>query len=221
MMIYTIVFVGMFIFVHAQECTTTWPYIYNDFKKGTLYFVGGKEYVSMFNIHVRRSQLHYLENDIIKEAQNKDVYLVKIDNDVYMSFEGKIMKVIGSEERGFVATLILGDYEKLNNSTGAYGTSSSVSSTKNLTSVEAFGSQTVNHMVLKQTKEDGAALPLVYKYYIVTKNKVYPATKNGILSLLNESERAAFKKFLKTHKIKWKDTQSLLQLLDFFNSEAS
>jgi hypothetical protein len=204
-------------FSWAQECTTMWPYIYPEFKEGTLYLVGGKQLTAQFNVHVQESRLHYLSNGIIKETQSENIVLVKIGEDVFMSVDGKVMKVIGSEERGFVATLILGDFDKLFNSSGAYGGSSNSSAVMKLSSIEIGGKTIVNHMELKQNKESGTTIPLKYQYYIVTKGKVYLASKKGIDSQLNESEPVEFKKFLKEHKIKWKDPKSLMTLLDFFN----
>lgn len=204
-------------FSWAQECTTMWPYIYPDFKEGTLFMVGGQQLAAKFNVHVQEGRLHYLSDGIIKETQSDQIVLAKIGDDVYMCVEGKVMKVVGNEKRGFVATLILGDFEKLFNSSGAYGGSSNSSAIMKLSSIEIGGKTIVNHMELKQNKENGQTLPLKYQYYIVTKGKVYSATKSGINSQLSESESVEFKKFLKEHKIKWKDPQSLMSLLDFFN----
>ncbi|KAB2870861.1 MAG: hypothetical protein F9K37_04800 [Bacteroidales bacterium] len=201
----------------AQECTTMWPYIYKEFQEGTLYMVGGKQYTHQFNVHVKDSRLHYVEKGIIKETRSEDIVLVKIGSDIYMNVDGRVMKVIGSDERGFVATLILGDFDKLNSSAGAYGGSSNSSATTKLSSVAIGGITIVNHMELRENRDNGQTLPLTYKYYIVTKGKVYAATKRGINSQLTESEAAEFKAFLKNHKIKWNDPQSLMTILDFFN----
>ena len=209
--------IGTFTFSWAQECTTIWPYIYPEFKEGTLYMVGGKQFTAQFNIHVQESRLHYLSNGIIKETQSENIVLVKIGEDVFMSVDGKVMKVIGSEERGFVATLILGDFAKLNNSSGAYGGSSNSSAIMKLSSIEVGGKTIVNHMELKQKRDEGVPLPLKYQYYIVTKGKVYSATKKGIRSELSDSSAVEFKSFLKKNKIKWDNPQSLMTLLDFFN----
>jgi len=201
----------------SQECTTIWPYIYPEFKQGTLYMIGGKQLEAQFNVHIQESRLHYLDKGIIKETQSENIVVAKIEDDIYMSVDGKVMKVIGSEERGFVATLILGDFDKLFNSAGAYGGSSNSSAIMKLSSIEIGGKTIVNHMELRQKMENGTTIPLKFKYYIVTKGNVYPATKNGISSKLTELESAEFKSFLKKNKIKWNNPQSLMILLDFFN----
>ena len=201
----------------AQDCTTLWPYVYPEFKQGTLIMQGNKQLESKFNIHVQESKLHYIDNGIIKEAQCDNILLVKIGDDLYMNVDGKVMKVIGSEARGFIATLILGDFDKLNNSAGAYGSSSSSSATTKLASIEIGGKTIVNLMELMQNKENGITIPIKYSYYLVTKGKVIKATKKDIKSQLNSAENEEFKKFLSEHKIKWGDPNSMLTLLDFFN----
>lgn len=201
----------------SQECTTMWPYIYPEFNEGTLYMDDGNEFNAKFNVHIQESRLHYLDNGIIKETRSENIVLVKIGDDIFMNVQGQVMKVIGSEKRGFVATLILGDFDKVLNSSGAYGGSSSSSATMKLSSIDVGGKSIINHMELKKNKEEGITVPLIYKYFIVTKGNVYHATKRGIRSELNQTENIEFKNFLKKNKIKWKDPQSLMSLLDFFN----
>lgn len=215
-----VLFISLVFNLKAQECTNIWPYVYTEFQKGVLYMPGDVKLESEFNIHVQESKLHYIENGIIKEAQSEKISLVKIGNDLYMNVEGQVMKVIGSDERGFVATLILGDFDKLYNSGGAYGSSSNSSSVTKLSSIEIGGKGGVTNVVqLQQRKNngEGMVLPLKHRYFLVTKGKVYRATRKGIMSQLDKLESARFKKFLKSHKIKWSDTESLLALLDFFN----
>lgn len=217
-----IALVSLFVFcslanLFSQEVTTMWPYVYPEFMEGTLYMTGGRKLEGKFNVHVQESRLHYLYDNIIKETQSEDVVVAKIGVDTYMSFEGQVMKVVGSEERGFVATLILGDFQKLLNTGGAYGGSSNSSATMKLSSVEIGGKTIMNHLELRQNKENALPLPLKYKYYIATKGELYLATKKGIASKLDKTEQEEFKKFLKVNKIKWKDPQSLITLLDFFN----
>jgi hypothetical protein len=194
-----------------------WPYIYPEFNEGTLYMQDGGEFNSKFNVHILEGRLHYLDKGIIKETRSENVVLVKIGDDIFMNVQGQVMKVIGTEKRGFVATLILGDFDKVLNSAGAYGGSSNSSATMKLSSIDVGGKSIINHMELKQKKEEGVTVPLIYKYFIVTKGNVYNATKRGIRSELNETERTEFKNYLKKNKIKWKDPKSLMSLLDFFN----
>lgn len=194
-----------------------WPYLYPEFKDGTIYTVDGQKFNKKLNIHVLESRLHYLDGNTIMETKSEELLLVEIGEDRFMCVNGRVMKVIGSNERGFVATLILGDFDKIFETGGAYGSSSSSSATMKLSSVEIGGKNIINHMELRKNKDGGKALSLTTFYFIVTNGNVYPANKGGIEKALSAEDQAAFKLFLKKNKINWKNPQSLMTLLDFFN----
>ncbi len=202
--------------VYSQDCLTTWPYIYPEFQDGTIYMSGGQKINHKMNVHVLYGRLHYIDGAIIKEALSNDIIYIEIANDRYMFVNGDIMKIVGNREKGFVATHVTADLQRLNETGGAYGTSSTSSATRKLTSVDIPGANR-NHMELREGKNAGASLDLIYKYYIVTNGSVYEATKKGIESQLSPERKAEFKTFLKANKIRWKDPQSLLKLLDFLN----
>lgn len=202
---------------YSQECTTTWPYIYPEFRDAAIYTTDGKKLPSKVNVHVRKSTLHYLEGDRIKEAKSEDILLVTIGDDQYMCVNGQLMKVLGSDKTGFVATLILADFTKLTEPGGAYGSSSNSSATRKLTSLETDNAAKMNHMELWNNKDNGVTLHLNYQYYIVTNGTIYEATRKGIGSKLSKADNEKFKTFLKGNKIEWKNPESLLKLLDFLN----
>ena len=204
--------------ISAQQVSTLWPYIYPEFKEGTLYMAGQDKLTSEFNIHLKEGRLHFISHGIIKEVQNRDIVLVTIDNDTYMVVDGRVMRVVGSEKRGFVATLILADFDKLFDTGGAYGASSSTSATRKLSSVEVGGITQTNHMLLRENRENGTPLPLKQKHFLVTKGKVYPATRRKILSALDsKADKKEFKQFLKGKDLIWSDPESMLQLIEFFD----
>ncbi len=213
-LILTALFVSISAF--SQECSTSWPYLYPDFQDGLIYMSGGQTIAHKLNIHVLKGRLHYIDGEMVKEALGKDIIFIEIGKDRYMVVNGDVMKVVGSQEKGFVATHITGDMQKLLETGGAYGSSSTTQATRKLSSIEMAGANQ-NHMELRQNKDNGQAIDLIYKYYIVTNGQVYEATKRGIESQLSPERKAAFKVFLKNNKIKWKDPESLLTLLDFFN----
>lgn len=204
--------------ISAQQVSTLWPYIYPEFKEGTLYMAGQDKLTSEFNIHLKEGTLHFISHGRIKEVLNKDIVLVAIDNDTFMVVDGRVMRVVGSEKRGFVATLILADFDKLFDTGGAYGASSSTSATRKLTSVEIGGITQTNHMLLRENRENGTSLPIKQKHFLVTKGEVYPATRRGILSSFDDKARKKeFKQFLKEKDVNWSNPQSMLQLIDFFD----
>lgn len=203
---------------YAQECTTIWPYVYSEFQPGTVYFSDGQKTDAKFNVHVYKSRLHYLAGETIKEVANEGMVYATIGPDKYMVIDGRVMKVTGSEAKGFVAMQILGDFDSLTNQSGAYGGPTNSSAVNSLSSIEIGGIQITNHMQLLADKDKGTYLPLKYKYFVVTNGMVYPATRRGIISNLDENQVKPFKTFLKTHDIDWDNADSLLQILDFFNN---
>lgn len=214
LLFFTIIYTGL----NAQNCTTMWPYLYPDFQEGTIYFVNGQQSVQKVNIHVIKSTLHFLDQNDIKEAITKDVILVEIGNNVFYSKNGQMMKVLKSNDKGFVALVQEGDLESvLNEGTAAYGASSNSSAVKKLSSIDIGGKTIINHMEIKQNKDSGKELPLIDKYYIATKANVYPAIKSSLEEALPPAKKAELKPFLKKNKIQWKNPESLILLIDFIN----
>lgn len=201
----------------AQDVTTMWPYVYPDFKTGTVYFINQRTLSAPVNIHLLKSSLHYLEHDNIKEALTSDIVLVQVNEDKYYMRDNQLMRVVGGDSIGFVAELVTVDFNAIMETGGAYGSSSNVQATRKLSSLEIGGINITNHMELKSKKDAGSLMPLIKKYYIVTANKVYPANRKGIEFVLPEHKQAAFKQFVKQHKINWKRPDSLIELLEFFN----
>ncbi|MDR2839659.1 MAG: hypothetical protein LBV75_00105 [Paludibacter sp.] len=199
----------------AQEVTTMWPYIYSDFQSGTVYFKDQQTLVAPVNVHLLKSALHYLENDQIKEAKSSDIVLVQVGYDRYYMRNSQLMRVVVGDSVGFVAELVTADFNALTESGGAYGSSSNVQATRKLSSMEIGGVSITNHIELKNRKDGGAMLPLAKKYYIVTEDQVYSANKKEFESQLPTEKRDAFKQFIKQHKIKWNQPDSLITLLEF------
>jgi len=200
----------------AQECSTLWPYIYPEFKPAIIYTTGGAKFNRNVNIHVQASTLHYLDDkNIIRETKSDELLLVDTGEDKFMCVDGRVMKVVGTVEQGFIATLVLADFSKLNEKAGAYGSSSSSSAVTQLTSVETsvLGQ---NHMELRQNRDVGKLIQLKTSYFIVTKGIICAASKKAIESKLPQEQKAAFKVFLNKNKIKWNNPESLQQVLNFF-----
>ncbi len=201
----------------AQEYSTTWPYLYPDFTEGTVYLANGGKAVYMMNVHVLKGRLHYLENDVIKEAISSDVKVARIKDDEYVSVGTDILKVVAKEERGLVAALILGQFDRLRDSGGAYGSSTTSSATRKLSSIDVGGKVNQNHMELWQSKSSGEPVDVKETYYLVTPGKNYLATRQGIESELDDAQKEEFKKWCKANKIKWNKPESLLTVLDFIS----
>lgn len=210
----TIVSLLASIVLPAQECSTTWPYLYPQFTNGVVHLVGGSKIQHQLNVHVQKGRLHYIENGIVKEAMNKDIFFVQIGGDRYNVVNGDVMRVVASKEGGFVAAHYVGDMDKLRETGGAYGSSSTTQATRLLTSIDMVGANT-NHMEMWQNRHNGESISLICKYYIVVGHNVYPASRKGVETFLSDDRKADFKVFLKENKIKWKEPESLIKLVDF------
>ena len=209
--------------LQAQNPTTTWPYLYNDFMQGEVFFKDGSSKAYMVNVHILRSTLHFIEpgTDDIKEAKSKDVLLVKVGSDTYYSKQSKMLRAAASNELGFVGEEVVADMAALNSESGAaYGASANSMSTMKLSSVDGAGpTASTNHMNLKNSKEDGKIIPLDKEYFLVTNGQVYPATKKELELFLTPEKKAGMKSFLKQNKISWKSPESLLKVIDYINTK--
>lgn len=198
-----------------DECSTKWPYLYKDFTEGTIYKKGGEKFVHQVNIHTLRGRLHYIDKGLIKEVISSDVLLVTIGEDTFMSVKGDMMKVVAKKDGGFIAALILGDFSNLNDTGGAYGTSTTNSATQKLTGVEIGGYVNQNHMELLENRNNGELVSLEKTYFLVTPDFSCKASRKDLEENFTPEQKAEFKTWLKSNKIKWNDPQSLLSLVDF------
>ncbi|MBP5625533.1 MAG: hypothetical protein J6W98_01290 [Bacteroidales bacterium] len=201
----------------AQEYSTAWPYLYQTFTDGSVVLKGGTKFQQPLNIHILHSALHYLEEGLVKEAKLEDVLSVQIGKDSFMNVGGQMMKILASSESGSVCELALGDFERLLEGTGAYGTSSVTSATRKLSSLEIAGSQNQNHMEMWESRHGGERVNLVKKTYLVLPGNFFEASRRGIEATLDDAQKASFKQWLKSHKVKWNDPASVLTVAEFFS----
>lgn len=205
--------------LYSQEATTTWPYLYNNFKPGVIYFTNGSKQESLVNVHILNSKLHYLDQESIKEAFSKNIMVVTIGGEQFYIRDNKMLKVVASNEQGFIGEWAEADMASLSSgATAAYGASANSMAIRKLSSVEGGTSiATVTHMQLKNEKENGQILPIQTSFYIVTKGQVYPANRKQLEKTLPEDKGKELKSFLKKEKISWKDPESLMKLVSFIN----
>lgn len=202
---------------YAQSPTTTYPYLYDTFTSGTVVMDDGSKEARQMNVHLRNGSLHYIDNGIIKEAFLKDVAAVEIGNDVYVPVYASVMKVVAMNDNGCVVEQKLGDFEAAISGTGAYGVSSTSSATMKLTSVQADAQVNQNYMNILNEKADGMDLKIISAYYIATPTYKIKATKKDIENAVPAEKAAQLTSFIKEHKIKWKNPQSLLSIVDFLS----
>lgn len=197
--------------------TTTWPYLYPSFRPGTILLGGEKTRAAELNIHVRHGRLHYLDNGVVKESLLSDVMGVEIDGTRYLNWEGAMYRIDAQNEKGCVIASVLGDFASLQETGGAYGSSSVTSATRKLSSIDLDSQVNQNHMILLEGKMNGKDIPLETRYYLMYGGKVIPANRVDVERSLSPDRKAAWKAWRKEHKIKWDKPESALEVLDFLN----
>lgn len=195
--------------------TTAWPYLYPDFTDGLIYMNDGSKTAGKLNVHLRAGRLHYLDGDIVKEALPDGITTVVIGGDKFIMVNREAMKVEAEDRKGCVVVETLGDFSSLGSASGAYGTSGSTLATRKLSSIETDSQVNQSHMLLLSSQHDGAVLPMVEKIFIVTPAVTCLATKGAVADAVGSERAAEWKAWLKSHKVKWRDPESLMQIVRF------
>lgn len=208
-------FFAPFVVSFSQECSTTWPYVYPEFREAVIYMNAGQKILQEVNVHMLKSRLHFVDKGVIKEMVPSDIVAVEIGGDKYVPVGSDIMLVVKSCPDGFVAAHRVGEFDKLQDPSGAYGSSSTTAATMSLTSVEVSGKVNQNHMELWQNRQNGAEVGVRTTYYIVAGGKAVKASRKDIEDTLDPARKAQFKDWLKANKIQWKNPESLLKLVEF------
>lgn len=214
-----LVTLGILIFscyiISAQTCTTTWPYLYPEFRDGTVYFDGGSTQNAKFNVHMLHTALHYIELGIIKEALPHDIDSIRIGKDLFRYVNGIPMRVIARGTSGYVAERLSANFASALEGSGAYGMPASTISKTDLSSLEVSGGTNQNHMLLLQNKDQGKIADIEKDYFLITEDNVYPASRKEILDRIPAERRDSVISFIKKNKIKWKNPDSLVLIADF------
>lgn len=197
--------------------TTTWPYLYEDFVDGTVYF--SKEQKTMhlkLNVHLQNCTLHYLEGDNVMQADPRNVEMIQLGDVPFIYMNGELVRFIKAEEGVALVKLVKADLDELNKNThGAYGISTTSSSVNQIVSIRALGVS--NYIQMRQERKEGKDLPLIKKYYFIFGDKIVEATRKEVEKSLGDNGKTKLKAFLKQNKIKWKEEASLIKLLEFFH----
>ena len=197
--------------------TTKWPYVYKNFQSGTIYFNDKQTLELQVNIHLLKSVLHYVNQDMIYHADTSNPIDSIIINKVkYVYMDNQLVEVIGEKKNNKLVLLKTGDFDVLFTTTGAYGTAAHTSAVNDLASYEIGGISNMNHRQLVLEKEDGKLLPVKTSMYFIIDDKPVLATKKGLKDILNADKFEQLEVYAKENKIKWKKTGDLEKILLFF-----
>ena len=216
-----LILVGCTLSVNAQFAPNTrWPYLYENFSQGTIYFAKNQKSEAQLNVHLLGNTLHYITQDgKIFESSDKDVIRVEIGNDTYWFANHKLMQVITQEGDCALLKLVYGDFDSMTSGSGAYGSSLNSSASRDLSSLDLGGLNQPELGKMLQERNDGSEIPLETAYYFILGGKVVEANKKAVTETVEVSQSDNWKKFLKENKIKWKKEDSLISVLGFFAKE--
>lgn len=215
------ILLGCTISVNAQFAPNTrWPYLYENFSQGTIYFAKNQKSEAQLNVHLLGNTLHYITQDgKIFESSDKDMIRVEIGNDTYWFANHKLMQVITQEGDCALLKLVYGDFDSMTSGSGAYGSSLNSSASRDLSSLDLGGLNQPELGKMLQERNDGSEIPLETAYYFILGGKVVEANKKAVTETVEVSQSDNWKKFLKENKIKWKKEDSLISVLGFFAKE--
>lgn len=209
--------------VSAQrnEPNTKWPYLYEDFTPGTIYFESKEKSSADLNIHLWGNVLHYVTKDgKIFQSTDQNVVRVEIGPDAYIFSDHKLVRIIANEGTNLLVKLIRGDFDAMRSGGGgAYGASTNSSATRDLSSLglELGGLNNPELGLMLQEKRDGRSIPLVEQYFFIINGQQIEANKKGVEKFVGDAKADDLKAFIKSHKTKWKNEDSLQQLLSFLS----
>jgi hypothetical protein len=202
------------------EPNTKWPYLYEDFTPGTIYFEGNQKSTADMNIHLWGNVLHHVKADgKIYQSDDRKVIRVEIGSDAYIYVDHQLVRIIANEGTNLLVKLVKGDFDAMRSSGGgAYGSSLNSSASRDLSSLgfDLGGLDQPELGLMLQEKKEGRTIPLVDKYFFMVNGQQVEASKKGVEKFVGEARAEALKEFLKVNKTKWKKEDSLKQLLSFF-----
>ena len=197
--------------------TDVWPYEYDSFTEGRLYRTGNlNDVVGRFNVCIANGQVHYLdEQNIILEADSREIRAVEIGEDMYINCFGKMYEIVERGDYGYIVRL-----KSINNTPEGvdigFGITSSTVAAQSVDLASAIGisAALVHSNVAKVAleKENGTPLNLNVETFIKVGDHLVPASKQDVIEATSKDAANAF---LKAHKVKWNQPETLVPLIDF------
>lgn len=195
---------------------TKWPYLYADFTDGTIYFDSNQKTKAQLNIHLMGNKLHYISSDQkILQAETHGIIRVEIGNDAYIYSDDQLVKILAVDQNNLVVEVTKADFDALFSGTGAYGASLNSSASRDLSSLDLGGLDSPELGRLLQEREDGRTISLKQQYFFIVNDKQIEANNKEVEKLLKDEDKDAWKTFSKQNKIKWKNVDSLKDVLHF------
>lgn len=207
--------------VFAFEPTTTWPYLYEEFRSGriTTYQSTSIEYDKL-NVNLINGRVHYVKDGLIMELASSAIALMSIGEDSFFNIGGRMNRVLLKTEHSAVIESVSVDEEAMNKADIGYG-KSSLAATQNV-SVTALSSMvdfSLNRSLdeVSRGRDSGKQLELKRIPGIVFRGCFVPASRSDVMAIQG-IDKDKVKSFIKTEKIKFRDTCDLGRLVEFLYS---
>lgn len=200
------------------EPNTNWPYLYENFTKGTVYSADNTKSSMAINIHLAGNVLHYVGTDgRVYQAKDNDIIRVEIGNDAYIVQNNRMMQLIAAQGNNVLLKLSEADFGRAETANGgAYGSDLNSSASTKMNTLE-IGTFTPELGKMLQEKNDGAEIAVSVKYFYVLNGKLIEANKGAVEKYVGKEKEADLKAFMKTNKIKWKNQDSLKAVLEYLS----
>ncbi len=208
-------------FAHDYTPTEGWPYLFQEFTEGIVYYDNDKAESAALNIHLLSNVLHFTDGEnimMVKDVQHIDS--VVINEDVYLRKGNLYVKRMYHTPRMVVGRTCECDVNAINDSSGAYGISTTSAATQNVASFRDHGNMAaMRYQDMINNRQGTSELQTIDRTILVIDDReICQATKNGINGILDKEQKKAFKAFLKENKIKWKELDSLVLVVNFLET---
>ena len=198
---------------YSEKVTDKWPYLFEEFHEGTIYYNINKASKASFNIDVANQQFVYFEDDELIKSVNQAYAIdsLVLKNSKFIVYEKSIYEVLESSKNIFLLKRIRIDMNSLNEKNGAYGTGSSKDTTTRLSSVDVANYTNVPWNVVKLEKNKGKVFELVTGFYLMNSStKTIDRLSQNNLS--NAFPQKDVKKIMKSNKLKLKKESDIRTL---------
>lgn len=215
----------------TYEPTSNWPYLIEDFSKGTILLAKDTVSRARLNIHLRSEKLQCIdENGNIAQVIFPNVNGIVINNVVYRFVEGKPMRQVWAEEGIMLMDYEYVDFELIDNGymqgLASYARNNSDVSMRanwnghlNYRNIHMPGEFNEAYEELRAKRSDGQILSLKHTYYLVIGEQSCRASQKDCESILSKDQAKRLKSYVKDKKLKWKNAEDLKSILRYMKQQ--
>lgn len=208
-------------YAREYEPTEGWPYLFEDFVEGIVYYDNGKAESAQLNVHLLSNVLHFTDGEnimVVKNAANIDS--VVCNNIKFLRRANLYVWQLHATPRIVIGQTNECEVNYINDGGGAYGISTTSASAQNVSSFSDHGNMAaLRYREMKEDHNNTRSLHITQQIiFIIDDRQICDANKRGVNDILDKEQKKLFKAFLKENKIKWKELESLTLVAEFLES---